>query len=174
MNNIESEARRYIEQLEDKIGEESGGTCPLLFETKDCEESFIKGAEWMLDKASRWLVDNFPIHIPHDEEYKLKYLQACIRLVSQFQDEIKGTDIITVENLKEKEWEQILDFMPVPDENCFWTKRVPGYKLELCSFSNTPGKSWNIHIDNNRCESLASMDVQTFSEIDKLLHLIEN
>ena len=78
------------------------------------------------------------------------------------------------ENLKEQGWEQILDFMPVPDENCFWTKRVPGYKLELCSFSNTPDKSWNIHIDNDRGESLASMDVQTFSEVNKLLRLIEN
>lgn len=174
MNNIELEARRYSEQLEDKIGEESGGTCPPLFETKDCEESFIKGAECMLDIASRWLIDNFPIHIPHNEKYKLKYLQACIDLVSRFQSEIKGTDVITIENLKEQGWEQILDFMPVPDENCFWTKKVPGYKLELCNFSNTPGKSWNIHIDNDRGEGLASMDVQTFSEINKLLHLIEN
>ena len=61
MNKIENEARLYSEQLEDKIGEESGGVCPPLFEAKDCEQSFIKGAEWMLDRASKWIVDNYPM-----------------------------------------------------------------------------------------------------------------
>ncbi len=178
MNKIETEARLYSEQLEDKIGEESGGVCPPLFETKDCEQSFIKGAEWMLDRASKWLVDNYPMPVPYlkntYDEYKLKYLKACMRLVSRFVNEVKGEDVITVERLKEEGWEQILDYLPVPDENCFWVRKTRDYKLELCSFSNTPGKFWNVHVDNDRGESIASMDVQTFSDIDKLLHLIEN
>lgn len=51
---------------------------------------------------------------------------------------------------------------------------VNGMSL-LCSIqriSNHPFREWNLHVDNDCSESIGSMDVETFEQIEKFLDLL--
>jgi hypothetical protein len=43
----------------------------------------------------------------------------------------------------------------------------------LSKYSNTPGRDWNVHVDNQDRQSVAGMDVSRFSHIDNLLKLLK-
>ena len=79
-------------------------------------------------------------------------------------------DMITPEALKEQGWEFIGGKLEILD---LWEKKQDGFWLQLGKYSNTPVRDWNVHVDNQDRQSVASMDVSLFSHIDNLLKLLK-
>lgn len=79
-------------------------------------------------------------------------------------------DMITPKALKERGWEFIDGEIALLD---LWEKKQDGFWLQLSRYSNTPGRDWNVHVDNQDRQSVAGMDVSRFSHIDNLLKLLK-
>lgn len=84
--------------------------------------------------------------------------------------QLNTDDMITPEALKEQGWEFLDGEIALLD---LWEKEQDGFWLQLSKCSNTPGRDWNVHVDNQDRQSVASMDVSLFSHIDNLLKLLK-
>lgn len=49
------------------------------------------------------------------------------------------------------------------------TRRL--YTISVCNICNTPG-CWNVHIDNDRSETIANADVRAFEQIEELICIL--
>lgn len=89
---------------------------------------------------------------------------------SQVMKQLSTDDMITPKALKERGWEFIDGEIDLLD---LWEKKQDGFWLQLSKYSNTPGRDWNVHVDNQDRQSVAGMDVSLFSHIDNLLELLK-
>lgn len=55
------------------------------------------------------------------------------------------------------------------DQNCLSSSQ--DFNLAISQYSNTLYRDWNVHVDNEIFESVASLDVSDFEQIDALLKL---
>lgn len=80
---------------------------------------------------------------------------------------------INEDSLKEDGWEFYSEF----------DGKITGYKKEIaynnklfyCNmmpFSNTFGRNWFVHVDNNNCDSVGTMDIVNFGQLDRFLELL--
>lgn len=84
--------------------------------------------------------------------------------------QLNTDDMITPKALKERGWGFIDGEIDLLD---LWEKEQDGFWLQLSKYSNTPGRDWNVHVDNQDRQSVAGMDVSRFSHIDSLLELLK-
>lgn len=84
--------------------------------------------------------------------------------------QLSTDDMITPKALKERGWEFMDGEIDLLD---LWEKKQDGFWLQLSKYSNTPGRDWNVHVDNQDRQSVAGMDVSLFSHIDNLLELLK-
>jgi len=79
---------------------------------------------------------------------------------------------ITEESLLEDGWEvtEIL-FDDVYYKKTYIVNGVT-FHCDVRKFGNMVGREWNVHIDNDRFESIGDMDVATFGQIDKFIELL--
>jgi len=95
------------------------------------------------------------------------------------EEDIDGLDKasvkITEESLLEDGWDYEQDY----DQYYHYSKAIDNPKnskwkfyLEIRPGSNTVGRDWYLHVDNNCFESVGTMDVATFGQIDKFIELL--
>lgn len=81
---------------------------------------------------------------------------------------------ITRETIEELGWER--EEMGFKSHSLVWYKKTyivksETFHLTLREESNTIGRDWFVHVDNCDFESVASLDVATFEQIDALVEL---
>lgn len=73
-------------------------------------------------------------------------------------------ELITEEWLESNEYHR--------DENLGIERWVSkDHRIEIGKYSNTPGRDWHVHIDNEDFQSIGSLDIQEVWQLDAILRL---
>jgi hypothetical protein len=78
---------------------------------------------------------------------------------------------ITPETLEQNGWTETSD--PILPWRS-WSKEAGKFFLDIDNVSNMIGRDWCLHVDNQCRDSVASLDVDTFEQIEGLLKLLED
>ena len=81
-------------------------------------------------------------------------------------DEIEGIEIT-------REWLINNNFIKENTGEIIYIKESQGYEIIMYNVSNTIGKKWYVHIDNQDCESVANVDVQYIHELQRVLSMFD-
>ena len=55
----------------------------------------------------------------------------------------------------------------------YFFKNIPNYTIVVKSHSNTIGRDWSVHIDNDDADSVADVDIQYLHQLQNLLNIMD-
>lgn len=54
----------------------------------------------------------------------------------------------------------------------YFFKNIPNYTIVVKNYSNTIGRDWSVHIDNDDADSVADVDIQYLHQLQNLLNIM--
>ena len=55
----------------------------------------------------------------------------------------------------------------------YFFKNIPNYTIVVKNHSNTIGRDWSVHIDNDDADSVADVDIQYLHQLQNLLNIMD-